>query len=157
MSRLTGLTTCGRYKFSTAARVGSGIEADVYAGRHTSATGNSLALKIYKRSRPGAEPADVILQAIPPHPAILKLLDITRASNRPAFVFPLLTCDLHSYCFDGEDASPMPEAATAHLLSQLLDSLQHLHVHNFSHNDVKPQNVLVAAEGPDRMLTIVLG
>ena len=64
-----------------------------------------------------------------------------------------LSQDLHTVV----EGQLLSEASAKSVIRQLLQALQHMHAHGHSHNDVKLENVFVASEHVDGMLSVVLG
>lgn len=64
-----------------------------------------------------------------------------------------LSQDLHTVV----EGQLLSEASAKSVIRQLLQALQHMHSHGYSHNDVKLENVFVASEHADGMLSVILG
>lgn len=164
------LTSCAKYAFHLAHRLGTGSEAHVYRGctlppagepaeegegsRAPPATRAELvAIKLLKA---GGTPHELtVLRDIPPHPHIVPVPELVTCGHtgRPILVFPLFPSDLFSVV---EARGPLPEHTVVRILTQLLHALAHVHKAGYSHCDVKLDNVFVRACDPDGSVDVVL-
>lgn len=79
------------------------------------------------------------------HPNVIRVLDVLTADSRPWIVMELVPAQsLHEVL---ADAGPMPPQEAAAIGLALLGALSAAHRVGITHRDVKPSNVLVAADG----------
>lgn len=92
------------------------------------------------------------------HPSIVQLLDVVHASQdqKLYLVFEYLDKDLKKYMDDfaaarkAKDPSAsggLPEVLAKSYLKQLMEGIHYCHAHRVLHRDLKPQNLLIDAEG----------
>ena len=147
-----------KYDVSKDKMLGQGAYAKVFVGT-TLAGGRPVALKLFPRGRdPGAPVCDAEMEvrrfcALPPHPNIVRLLDVQffpqRAGGHAAaigLVFELFDTDGRQFL----KKMPMKIAGARHLLRGLLAALACMHAVGLVHADVKPANILLRGAGPFR-------
>jgi serine/threonine-protein kinase len=78
------------------------------------------------------------------HPNIVALLDAGTLSDGTPFIITELAggASLRSVM----DAGPIDQRRALSIVRQMLDALEHAHAHGIIHRDVKPDNVVVAAD-----------
>jgi serine/threonine protein kinase len=135
-------------------KIGEGAAGAVYKGRHRS-TGQVVAIKIVNQ--------DVLNDAV-----LLKRFQrefsTTQRLDHPNIVRSF-ACDLKAdppylvmEFIDGESLGDiigrrgaLPEAEAIALITQIAGALQEAHEHGIYHRDVKPDNILVAADGKAKL------
>ena len=129
--------------------LGQGTYGKVYRGKQIMNTSiAAVAIKTFVDTKYGAHDAAyevAAYAALPPHPHVLRLLDVGILRGRLCLV-----SDLH----DGNlatviKAGPLHQAQQYHILRCCCLGLSHLHAQGLCHNDVKPANVLVSGAGGD--------
>uniref|UniRef100_A0A8D1TR27 Cyclin-dependent kinase 2 n=2 Tax=Boreoeutheria TaxID=1437010 RepID=A0A8D1TR27_PIG len=80
------------------------------------------------------------------HPNIVKLLDVIHTENKLYLVFEFLHQDLKKF-MDASALTGIPLPLIKSYLFQLLQGLAFCHSHRVLHRDLKPQNLLINAEG----------
>ncbi|KAL1511298.1 hypothetical protein AB1Y20_006103 [Prymnesium parvum] len=127
-------------------QLGSGQCANVF--RATSIEGKELAIKLIEVETLaktieslGMARAEVeAMKKIPPHPSILKLIDIACTPNELVFALELMPRgDLLGYILDHETG--VAEVECKVIFKQLADGMHHMHSHGWAHRDLKPENV----------------
>ncbi|MGH7526786.1 MAG: serine/threonine-protein kinase [Gemmatimonadales bacterium] len=136
----------GRYEVER--EIGKGGNARIYLARDRD--GNRVALKILHPELLVSVAADRFLREIKlasrlSHPHIARLLD---SGEREWLVYYVMTYvegpTLREQLAEGKR---LRVAETIRLAGDLLDALDHAHTHGIVHRDVKPDNVVLAAEG----------
>ena len=79
------------------------------------------------------------------HPAIQKGLGSGRFNNSPYLVTELVTGESMRELV--KRAAPMEPGAAVALIRKIADGLAHCHEHDIIHRDVKPENILIGADG----------
>lgn len=79
------------------------------------------------------------------HPNILPVLHVSQNPTVPYFVMPLI--EPGSLAMQLSDAHPLPEEECATLARQVAAAIAHAHARGLIHRDLKPDNVLVDAQG----------
>ncbi|XP_075922263.1 cyclin-dependent kinase 2-like isoform X2 [Petromyzon marinus] len=80
------------------------------------------------------------------HPNIVRLLTIIHSEKKLYLVFELLDQDLKKF-MDNATPSGIPLPLVKSYLYQLLQGIAFCHSHRILHRDLKPQNLLINAEG----------
>uniref|UniRef100_A0A8C3UA80 Cyclin-dependent kinase 2 n=1 Tax=Catharus ustulatus TaxID=91951 RepID=A0A8C3UA80_CATUS len=126
--------------FQKVEKIGEGTYGVVYKARNK-VTGEVVALKKIRLDTetegvPSTAIREISLLKELNHPNIVKLLDVIHTENKLYLVFEFL-----SPC-------PCPHVPVPHsYLFQLLQGLAFCHAHRVLHRDLKPQNLLINAEG----------
>ena len=82
--------------------------------------------------------------SLPPHPNVLRLLDVATTQADIRLVYPLYDMTLLSwYRAAYKEGGGVQEEAYQFLFWKLLCGVEHLHRHAVLHRDIKPQNILV--------------
>ena len=135
--------------------VGEGTSAWVYRGVDT-VTGRDVAIK---RLKPALQTDPVTVERFRReiqitrqlgHPGIVAIYDLIHTADETALVMEFLPGpNLKQYL---AIAHPLAPATAIALLTQLLEVLAACHAQNVVHRDLKPQNVIVAADGSLKVL-----
>ncbi|TSK16203.1 Cyclin-dependent kinase 2 [Bagarius yarrelli] len=80
------------------------------------------------------------------HPNIVKLLDVIHTENKLYLVFEFLHQDLKKF-MDSSSVTGISLPLVKSYLFQLLQGLSFCHSHRVLHRDLKPQNLLINAQG----------
>nr|MBA2631859.1 serine/threonine protein kinase [Chloroflexota bacterium] len=83
-------------------------------------------------------------------PVIVGIYDVDATGESPAIVMELV--DGESLAARLERDGPLPEREAANLTADVAEALYHAHQHGVVHRDVKPGNVLLAADGRTRLV-----
>ena len=149
MDNLIGKRLDGRY--SIEGLVGVGGMANVYRGTDLK-TGNQIAVKVLKeefldneelvRRFKNESKAISILS----HPNIVKVYDVSVTDKLQYIVMEYVDgITLKEYLKQRGGALTWKE--TVHFATQVLSALQHAHSKGIIHRDVKPQNIMLLADG----------
>ena len=136
----------GRYEVER--EIGRGGNARIFLARD--AGGRAVALKILHPELLVSVAADRFLREIKlasqlDHPHIARLLD---SGEQEWLVYYVMSYAEGATLRERLDGSPrLPIAETLRLAGDLLDALDHAHGHGIIHRDVKPANVVLAADG----------
>ncbi|WP_306590988.1 serine/threonine-protein kinase [Geothrix sp. 21YS21S-4] len=130
--------------------LGSGGFADTYFARHRR-TGGAVALKVPHPHR-AQDPAfrarfhqEAQLGARLDHPNLVRILDPGRPDDPPYLAMEYLPGrTLEARLGDG----PLPLAEAVDIALGVAGAMAHAHAHGVVHRDLKPGNVMLAAEGP---------
>lgn len=79
------------------------------------------------------------------HPNLVKVLGSGEEDGFPFLVLELI--EGSNLAAEIERAAPFPVARSLAILDEILAGLEHLHLQGVTHRDLKPQNVLLTAEG----------
>ncbi|GAA6059732.1 hypothetical protein JCM10212_000260 [Sporobolomyces blumeae] len=145
-----------RYRFVE--EIGYGNWGSVWKCRPKDGAGSdkTLALKLVHRSKSTTSSARV--RALWQEYKCIRALRAIQHPNLIAFHSFIIT---PSYCLVSMDFHPrlmavaLPETKAKTYFRQLLSAVEHLHVHGITHNDIKPSNVLLAAD--DRPVLVDFG
>ena len=93
--------------------------------------------------------------SLPPHPNVLQLLDVMALSNdKLGLVFPLYMQNLQQFAEQRQVGCRPGDLKQAFELEELLHcamclgrALEHVHAHQLTHTDLKPDNILVKDTG----------
>lgn len=154
MDNLIGKRLDGRYQIESL--VGMGGMANVYRGTDTR-TGNAIAVKVLKeefldneelvRRFKNESKAISILN----HPNIVKVYDVSVTDRLQYIVMEYVDgITLKEYLKQRGGALTWKE--TVHFATQVLSALQHAHSKGIIHRDVKPQNIMLLADGSIKMM-----
>ena len=154
MDNLIGKRLDGRYQIESL--VGMGGMANVYRGTDTK-TSNAIAVKVLKeefldneelvRRFKNESKAISILN----HPNIVKVYDVSVTDRLQYIVMEYVDgITLKEYLKQRGGALTWKE--TVHFATQVLSALQHAHSKGIIHRDVKPQNIMLLADGSIKMM-----
>ena len=154
MDNLIGKRLDGRY--SIEGLVGVGGMANVYRGTDLK-TGNAIAVKVLKeefldneelvRRFKNESKAISILN----HPNIVRVYDVSVTDKLQYIVMEYVDgITLKEYLKQRGGALTWKE--TVHFATQILSALQHAHSKGIIHRDVKPQNIMLLADGSIKMM-----
>ena len=154
MDNLIGKRLDGRYSIESL--VGVGGMANVYHGTDLK-TGNQIAVKVLKdefldneelvRRFKNESKAISILS----HPNIVKVYDVSVTDKLQYIVMEYVDgITLKEYLKQRGGALTWKE--TVHFATQILSALQHAHSKGIIHRDVKPQNIMLLADGSIKMM-----
>ena len=154
MDNLIGKKLDGRYLIE--GLIGVGGMANVYRGRDTQ-SGNEVAVKILKpelmdneelvRRFKNESKAISILN----HPNIVKVYDVSVTDKMQYIVMEYVDgITLKEYLKQRGGALTWKE--TVHFATQILAALDHAHNKGIIHRDVKPQNIMLLADGSIKMM-----
>ena len=154
MDNLIGKRLDGRYSIESL--VGVGGMANVYRGTDVK-TGNQIAVMVLKdevldheelvRRFKNESKAISILS----HPNIVKVYDVSVTDKLQYIVMEYVDgITLKEYLKQRGGALTWKE--TVHFATQVLSALQHAHSKGIIHRDVKPQNIMLLADGSIKMM-----
>lgn len=154
MDNLIGRRLDGRYLIE--GLVGVGGMANVYRGKDMK-TGNAIAVKVLKeefldneelvRRFKNESKAISILD----HPNIVKVYDVSVTDTMQYIVMEYVDgITLKEYLKQRGGALTWKEVV--HFATQVLSALQHAHSKGIIHRDVKPQNIMLLADGSIKMM-----
>lgn len=154
MDNLIGRKLDGRYLIEQP--IGVGGMANVYRGTDIK-TGNAIAVKVLKeefldneelvRRFKNESKAISILN----HPNIVKVYDVSVTDKLQYIVMEYVDgITLKEYLKQRGGALTWKE--TVHFATQVLSALQHAHAKGIIHRDVKPQNIMLLADGSIKMM-----
>jgi serine/threonine protein kinase len=133
--------------------------ATVYRGRKQ-ATGQIVALKVMEAAI-AANPVMVKrfeqefrAAARLRHPNIVQGFDFGLEDGQPYLVMEYINGPTLGRLI--ADQGPLPEAEAVRILRQIADALQSAHDHNLIHRDVKPDNILLTADGQAKLADLGL-
>ncbi|XP_075976427.1 cyclin-dependent kinase 2-like [Anticarsia gemmatalis] len=135
--------------YSRVEKIGEGTYGVVYKAKERQ-TGKEIALKKIKlENEPEGVPSTAlreisVLRGLR-HPAVVQLLDVLLADNKLFLVFEFLHMDLKRLM--DITKGPLRLDLAKSYLRQLLEGVAYCHAHRVLHRDLKPQNLLVDAEG----------
>ncbi|XP_035441455.1 cyclin-dependent kinase 2 isoform X1 [Spodoptera frugiperda] len=135
--------------FSRVEKIGEGTYGVVYKAKDR-LTGNEIALKKIKlENEPEGVPSTAlreisVLRELR-HPAVVRLLDVLLADSKLFLVFEFLHMDLKRLM--DITKGPLRLDLVKSYLRQLLEGVAYCHAARVLHRDLKPQNLLVDADG----------
>ncbi|XP_026759919.2 cyclin-dependent kinase 2 [Galleria mellonella] len=135
--------------YSTVEKIGEGTYGVVYKAKDRT-TGQEIALKKIKlENEPEGVPSTAlreisVLRELQ-HPAVVQLLDVLLTENKLYLVFEFLHMDLKRLM--DLTKGPLNLDLAKSYLRQLLEGIAYCHGRRVLHRDLKPQNLLVDAEG----------
>jgi serine/threonine-protein kinase len=136
-------------KYTVEAEIGRGGAARVF--RATDPAGNPVAIKILRPELVVSVTADRFLREIRivqrlDHPRIARLLDTGQSEWLVYYAMPLIPGPSLQQVLEQRGRISIDD--TIHLARDLLDALAHAHDRGIVHRDVKPDNILIARDGP---------
>ncbi|XP_077993462.1 cyclin-dependent kinase 2-like [Glandiceps talaboti] len=136
--------------FQKIEKIGEGTYGVVYKARDK-LTGKMVALKKIRLDTesegvPSTAIREISLLKELNHPNIVRLLDVVHSEKKLYLVFEYLNQDLKKY-MDNAPPSGLPLPLVKSYLFQLLQGVAYCHSHRVLHRDLKPQNLLIDAEG----------
>jgi serine/threonine-protein kinase len=154
MDNLIGKRLDGRYLIESL--IGVGGMANVYKGKDVK-NGNDVAVKVLKeefldneelvRRFKNESKAISILD----HPNIVKVYDVSVTDQLQYIVMEYVDgITLKEYL--KQRGGPLTWKEVVHFASQILSALQHAHAKGIVHRDVKPQNIMLLADGSIKMM-----
>ena len=84
------------------------------------------------------------------HPSILKILPGVEHKSRPYIVMEFLEGQTLAEVLGA--LRPLPEKDAVGIASRVCQALEYLHAHNVVHRDLKPQNIMLCADGSLRLM-----
>ena len=154
MDNLIGRKLDGRYLIESL--IGVGGMANVYKGRDIR-TGNEIAVKVLKEEFLGNE--ELVRRfkneskaiSILDHPNIVKVYDVSVTDQLQYIVMEYIDgITLKEYLKQRGGALTWKEVV--HFATQVLSALEHAHSKGIVHRDVKPQNIMLQADGSIKMM-----
>ncbi|CAK1578895.1 unnamed protein product [Parnassius mnemosyne] len=135
--------------FSKVEKIGEGTYGVVYKAKDRM-TGKEIALKKIKlENEPEGVPSTALREISVlrdlNHPSVVRLLDVLLADTKLFLVFEFLHMDLKRLM--DLTKGPLPLDLVKSYLRQLLEGIAYCHGRRVLHRDLKPQNLLVDAEG----------
>ncbi|XP_006897710.1 PREDICTED: cyclin-dependent kinase 2 isoform X3 [Elephantulus edwardii] len=136
--------------FQKVEKIGEGTYGVVYKAKNK-LTGEVVALKKIRLDTetegvPSTAIREISLLKELNHPNIVKLLDVIHTENKLYLVFEFLHQDLKKF-MDASTLTGIPLPLIKSYLFQLLQGLAFCHSHRVLHRDLKPQNLLINADG----------
>ncbi|ETE74119.1 Cyclin-dependent kinase 2, partial [Ophiophagus hannah] len=137
--------------FQKVEKIGEGTYGVVYKAKNK-ITGEVVALKKIRLDTetegvPSTAIREISLLKELNHPNIVKLLDVIHTENKLYLVFEFLHQDLKKFMDSSTSISGVELPLIKSYLFQLLQGLAFCHSHRVLHRDLKPQNLLINAEG----------
>ncbi|XP_049871247.1 cyclin-dependent kinase 2-like [Pectinophora gossypiella] len=135
--------------YSRDEKIGEGTYGVVYKARHKQ-TGKQYALKKIKlENEPEGVPSTAlreisVLRALR-HPAVVRLYEVILYEKKLFLLFEFLHMDLKRLM--DITKGPLPPDLVKSYLRQLVEGIAYCHSQRVLHRDLKPQNLLVDAEG----------
>src|SRR5213075_3426776 len=140
-------------RYTVLAAVGRGGNASIFAGRDP--TGRKVAIKVLHPELAVSVAADRFLREIRyastlDHPHIAPLLDSGESDYLLWFVMPFVAGETLRQVMRRERMLPVDRAVQ--LANDVLEALGYAHAHGFAHRDIKPDNIVLSAEGSGAIL-----
>ncbi|KAJ1501847.1 Cyclin-dependent kinase 2 [Coelomomyces lativittatus] len=131
-------------------KIGEGTYGVVYRATETS-SGKLVALKKIRLENeedgvPSTALREISLLLEISHPNIVPLFDVFYNQKELFLIFEYLDCDLKIY-MDMYKDKHFPSATIQSFFCQLLKAIDFCHSHRILHRDLKPQNILIDANG----------
>ena len=124
--------------------LGAGSYGKVVAGKELLGEQRDVAIKIFDNVRQQDALEEVAAYAAaPPHPRLLRLLDVGVDASSVFLVFPKCRSSLRDFA----KGRHLANEELYHLVHSIAEGVQHLHHHDLSHGDLKPRNVLIHGVG----------
>ncbi|XP_061075367.1 cyclin-dependent kinase 2 isoform X2 [Conger conger] len=136
--------------FQKVEKIGEGTYGVVYKAKNK-LTGETVALKKIRLDTetegvPSTAIREISLLKELSHPNIVKLRDVIHTENKLYLVFEFLHQDLKKF-MDSSSVTGISLPLVKSYLFQLLQGLAFCHSHRVLHRDLKPQNLLINAQG----------
>uniref|UniRef100_A0A3B3RQ10 cyclin-dependent kinase n=1 Tax=Paramormyrops kingsleyae TaxID=1676925 RepID=A0A3B3RQ10_9TELE len=136
--------------FQKVEKIGEGTYGVVYKAKNK-VTGETVALKKIRLDTetegvPSTAIREISLLKELSHPNIVKLRDVIHTENKLYLVFEFLHQDLKKF-MDSSSVTGISLPLVKSYLFQLLQGLAFCHSHRVLHRDLKPQNLLINAQG----------
>uniref|UniRef100_A0AAZ3SG49 cyclin-dependent kinase n=1 Tax=Oncorhynchus tshawytscha TaxID=74940 RepID=A0AAZ3SG49_ONCTS len=136
--------------FQKVEKIGEGTYGVVYKAKNK-VTGETVALKKIRLDTetegvPSTAIREISLLKELSHPNIVELRDVIHTENKLYLVFEFLHQDLKKF-MDSSSVSGIALPLVKSYLFQLLQGLAFCHSHRVLHRDLKPQNLLINAQG----------
>ncbi|XP_051967661.1 cyclin-dependent kinase 2 isoform X2 [Xyrauchen texanus] len=136
--------------FQKVEKIGEGTYGVVYKAKNK-ITGETVALKKIRLDTetegvPSTAIREISLLKELNHPNIVKLRDVIHTENKLYLVFEFLHQDLKRF-MDASSVTGISLPLVKSYLFQLLQGLAFCHSHRVLHRDLKPQNLLINAQG----------
>ncbi|XP_022053137.1 cyclin-dependent kinase 2 [Acanthochromis polyacanthus] len=136
--------------FQKVEKIGEGTYGVVYKAKNKM-TGETVALKKIRLDAetegvPSTAIREISLLKELSHPNIVKLRDVIHTDSKLYLVFEFLHQDLKKF-MDSSSVTGIPVPLVKSYLFQLLQGLSFCHSHRVLHRDLKPQNLLINAQG----------
>ncbi|CAK6955727.1 cyclin-dependent kinase 2 [Scomber scombrus] len=146
----TGRSLVQMDAFQKVEKIGEGTYGVVYKAKNK-VTGETVALKKIRLDTetegvPSTAIREISLLKELSHPNIVKLRDVIHTENKLYLVFEFLHQDLKKF-MDSSSVTGFPLPLVKSYLYQLLQGLAFCHSHRVLHRDLKPQNLLINAQG----------
>lgn len=138
-------------KYRKLEKIGEGTYATVYRAQDET-TGQQVALKEIRLNPEEGAPStalrEISFMRELSHPNIVKLIEVIHTPHSLGLVFELLQHDL-KHLLDARRAQkkPFSVAQIQSVMYQILSGLAFCHDRKILHRDLKPQNLLLSAEG----------
>jgi len=137
-------------RFEKLDKIGEGTYGTVYKAKDKE-TGDILALKKIRLDAedegiPSTAIREIALLKQLQHPNIVRLFDVVHTEKRLTLVFEYLDYDLKKY-LDAHADKPLEIFTIKSFLFQLLNGTHYCHKNRVLHRDLKPQNLLINAQG----------
>jgi len=137
-------------RFEKLDKIGEGTYGTVYKAKDKE-TGDILALKKIRLEAedegiPSTAIREIALLKQLQHPNIVRLYDVVHTEKRLTLVFEYLDYDLKKY-LDAHADKPLEAYTVKSFLFQLLNGIHYCHKNRVLHRDLKPQNLLINAQG----------
>jgi hypothetical protein len=144
-AQLVGRVIAGRYAIE--ARVGSGAFGDVYRARDTEVRGHVVALKILHQPSPSEDERERALRELRLiasvfHPSIVQFKDHGWHEGRLWFVMPWYEGETLE---DRIEREPLTRHEARAIFEPLARALASMHARGIRHQDIKPENIFLAA------------
>jgi len=136
--------------FKKLEKIGEGTYGIVYKAKDLT-SGELVALKKIRLDSetdgvPSTAIREIALLKELSHDNIVRLLNIIHCEKKLYLVFEFMTLDLKKY-IDSTGPNGLPMPLIKSYLNQLLQAIAYCHSHRVLHRDLKPQNLLVSADG----------
>ncbi|XP_019613562.1 PREDICTED: cyclin-dependent kinase 2-like [Branchiostoma belcheri] len=136
--------------FQKIEKIGEGTYGVVYKAKDK-VTGRMVALKKIRLDTesegvPSTAIREISLLKELNHANIVRLLDVVHSEKKLYLVFEYLNLDLKKY-MDSAPPSGLPSELVKSYVHQILKGIAYCHSHRVLHRDLKPQNLLIDAEG----------